>query len=56
MSATNGILTAFLIFLKAAAHSLSGTETRTISAPAACNASIWPIVACTSAVLVLVID
>ena len=54
--ATNGIFTAFLIFLNAFASSNPGTETLTISAPAASRSLIWFIVETSSQVSVFVID
>ena len=50
------MVTILLISLKALASSKPGTDTLTISAPAACNSFIWFTVDRTSEVLVLVID
>ena len=56
MSATKGILTAFFISLNAFASSKPGTETLTMSAPAASKSLICFTVETTSHVFVLVID
>src|SRR3989338_5681730 len=54
MSATSGALTCVLIFPKASAASSVGTDTRTMSTPAASSARICATVAATSVVSVLV--
>src|SRR3989338_8989107 len=54
MSATSGTLTNCLIRPKASAASMSGTETRTMSTPAASRRLIWATVAATSLVSLLV--
>ena len=54
MSATIGTPTSGTILASAAVLSSSGTETRTMSAPASSQRRIWSIVACTSVVGVFV--
>src|SRR3990167_4906398 len=54
ISASSGRLTCCLILPKASAASMSGTEMRTISAPASCRRRTWATVAATSLVSVLV--
>src|SRR5271154_709985 len=56
MSATSGTVTALTILLKASVDSLSGQDTRTMSAPASSSWRIWAMVASASAVRVLVMD
>src|SRR5476651_1422899 len=54
MSATSGTLTSCLMRPKASAASMSGTEIRTMSTPAASRRLIWATVAATSLVSLLV--
>src|ERR1700761_6625563 len=56
MSATSGRRGALAVGAKASVDSLSGQDTRTMSAPASSNWRIWPMVAAASLVRVLVID
>ena len=56
MSATSGTTAALAMVLNASVDSLSGQETRTMSAPASSSWRIWLIVALASEVTVLVID
>ena len=56
MSATSGTFASRAMILNASVDSLSGQETRTMSAPASSNWRIWSIVAAASEVTVLVID
>src|SRR5579871_2158699 len=56
MSATIGARAALTMAGIARVESSSGQDTRTMSAPASSSARTWAIVACASAVKVLVID
>src|SRR5256886_11409118 len=56
MSAITGIGEKRTILDRAAASSVFGTATRTISQPAEASAAIWAVVASTSCVFVSVID
>ena len=56
MSATSGTTAALAMVLNASVDSLSGQDTRTMSAPASSSSRIWLMVALASEVTVLVID